>query len=418
MRDRFAATLRRDHRYLVLAASMLIFTVGSGGLFILVVNLKPIAEEFLWPRTVPSLAYSLQFFGSGVGGLAMGWWVDRSGIGWPALLGAVMIGSGAMLTSRVSAEWQLYALYGVMMGLLGMATLFAPLMANIVRWFEHRRGLAIGIVSSGQSLAGAIWPPIFRYFSETYGWRTTFFWFGVFALSVMLPLAVVLGRNPPPAPATPPRRSEAGTAGEEAAPPASSRFATGLSAAALQGTLCVAIIGCCIAMAMPGAHLVTYATDLEHSSARAAEMLSVLLATSLVTRIVGVGLLADRFGGLRALFIFSSAQAVTLAAMTAVEGLVGLYLVAALFGLGFGGVIPCYPVIVREYLPVGEIGRRTAVVILFGTIGMALGSWLGGFVFDLTGSYDVVWWLAVALGLAAALVHWPIDERSLRPAEA
>ncbi|MBI4183218.1 MAG: MFS transporter [Proteobacteria bacterium] len=410
---RLAPAVERNYRYVVLAASTLIFMVAAGSTLILVVNLKPIAEEFLWPRTVPSLAYSLQYMGSGIGGLLMGWWVDRAGMGRPALLGAVMIGTGAVLVAHVASQWQLYAVYGVMMGFLGLATMYSPLMANTVRWFERGRGMAVGIVSSGQSLAGAMWPPVFRYASETIGWRATFFWYGVFALASMIPLALLLRRRPPEPgafAAAPPGATLA-----EASVPAPAPDGLGLAPGQLQAGLSVAIVGCCVAMAMPTAHLVAYATDLGHPSARAAEMLSVLLAVSFFARALGVGLLVDRLGGLRALFAFSAAQAAALAMMAASDGLVALYLAAAAFGIGYGGVIPCYPVIVREFLPVREAGRRTAAVILFGAAGMALGGWMGGAIYDLAGTYRPAFVTGVAFNLANLALVAALIARSRRP---
>ena len=185
------------YRHLMLAASVLLFLVGMGSFFLLIVALKPMALDFGWPRTVPSLAFSLQFIGSGIGGIVMGFWMDRAGAGRPALLGAIMLGSGAMLASQIENQWQLYLIYGVMLGLLGQSTLFTPLMTNVTLWFRDRRGMALGIVASGQSLAGVLWPPLFRYFNDTVGWRETFFWYGLLALVTMLPLSLMLRRRAP-----------------------------------------------------------------------------------------------------------------------------------------------------------------------------------------------------------------------------
>lgn len=173
-------------RFIVLAASLLFIMIGTGSVYFLVVALKLISAEFDWPRAVPSIAYSLQYLGAGVGGIFMGYCLDRMGMGIPALLGASMIGAGAILTSIVSSPWELYLIYGVMMGLLGRSALFSPLMANITRWFDHKKSMAVGIVGSGQGLAGAIWPPVFQNFFDAIGWRQTSLWYGVFALATML----------------------------------------------------------------------------------------------------------------------------------------------------------------------------------------------------------------------------------------
>jgi len=384
------------YRYLVLFASFTMLAVGTGSVFALAISLKDIAATFGWPRTIPSLGYSLQFVGAGVGGVVMGHWLDRSGMSKPALIGATMIGSGAIAVSQIEAAWQLLSVYGLMMGLLGHATLFAPLLANVTRWFTRRRGMAIGVVASGQTIAGAIWPPILGHFNQTAGWREMFFWYGVFSLAVMLPLALVFRRRP----TAPGRGSDVGTSSstdetESGAP----KPALSVSPARLQAILCVAVVGCCIAMSMPLAHLFAHVTDLGHAPARAAEILAVMLAASTMGRAFGIGLLSERFGGLGALFLFSLLQASSLAMFIFTDGLVALYAVAAAFGLGYAGVIPCYALAIREHLPAAEGGRRTGTVLLFGTSGMAIGSAVGGSVFDLTGAYALAFIIGVAFNI-------------------
>src|SRR3546814_1930797 len=139
-----------------------------------------------WPRQVPSLAFAWSMIGSGIGALYLGRLSDRVGMGPIALLGAVMISGGAVLTSFVTEPWQLYLIFGVMIGLLGNATIFAPLMANTTRWFDRNRGLALGIVASGQSVGGTIWPPIASALDADIGWRETFLWFGLAAFLIKI----------------------------------------------------------------------------------------------------------------------------------------------------------------------------------------------------------------------------------------
>ena len=378
------------YRYLVLAASVLSLMVGQGALFLLVVSLKDIATTFNWPRVVPSLGYALQFVGAGLGGILMGHWLDRSGMAKPALIGAVMIGSGTLLASRIESPWHLYLIYGGMIGFLGQATLYSPLLANVMRWFNHRRGMAVGIVSSGQTLAGTVWPPIFSQFNLLFGWRETFVWYGAFALLAMLPMSLVFRREPPPledADDTPPDGSLQASRGVP------------LSPFAIQTLLGVAVVGCCVAMSLPLTHIVAYASDLGHAPAQAAGVLSVMLLTATACRMVGVGLLSDRYGGLFALFVFSSIQAATLLLFTVAQGLLALYLLAMAFGFGYAGVIPCYAVTIRDHLPAREAGRRTAMVILFGAIGMAIGSTLGGALYDMTGGYATAFLIGVAFNV-------------------
>ena len=335
-------------------------------------------------------------------------------MGKPAMLGAIMIGLGSIVAGMVTSQWELWATYGIMIGLLGNATMFAPLMANITRWFDHNRGMAVGLVASGQSLAGFLWPPIFEFGLAEVGWRDTFLYYGIAGIAVMVPLSLVLRRNPPPID----HLAQARTRGEHDRGAAIYR----LRPNSLVALLCCAIVGCCIAMSLPLAHLKIYATDIGIAPMRAASLLSVMLLASFIARALVAGILIGRFGSLKALFIFSALQAVMLTALPFTHGLMGLYVVAALFGFGYGGIGPCYPVVVREFLPERRAGRYTAIVIMFGTFGMALGGWLGGFGFDLTGNYRAAFLAGTGFNLAnLAIVGFLIGltrTPSLRPVPA
>ena len=371
-------------RFVVLFVSIFLVLCANGSLFVLVVGLKQIAFDFGWPRSVPSLAISCLFLGTGVGGIVMGYWFDRSGAGPVTGLGMSMIGVGALLASLFNAQWQLYAIYGVMMGLLGQAAVIGPLVVNVMRWFEHRRGFAVGLLAAGQGVAGTVWPPVFRYYNEDSGWRTTYLWFGVFVLLTALPLTAFLWRRLPGRTVhLEERERDRGSV----VPPTTARR-LGLSNAKLQAALCFAMFSCCVPMSVPLGHLIAHASDLGHPNVRAAEMLAVALFAATVVRLTGGTLVVDRFGGLAALLVFSVLQMAALLLYAVVEARLALYSVSVLFGMGYGGIAMCYPVIVREYLPAAESGRRLGLVLLFGAIGMALGGGLGGYLFDLTGSYS------------------------------
>ena len=397
---------------------------ANGGMFLLVVSLKQMAGDFDWPRTVPSLAYALFFAGTGVGGIAMGYWFDRSGAGPVTLLGLTMIGAGAVLVSSIDSRWQLYLVYGVMIGLLGYASIYGPLCINVMRWFEHRRGFAVGVVTAGEGIGGTVWPPVFRYLNETVGWRDTYLWFGVFVLVTALPLSVVLWRRMPARDAG--SRDEGGRIDDShAVAPATAKRAIGLSAFATQTAICLAIVGCCVSMAIPVAHLVAHASDLGHATARAAEMLAIALFISTVIRLVVGALVVDRFGGLVALLVFSAVQTAAMLFYAVVDGMLALYAVSALFGIGYGGINICYPVLVREHLPRAEAGRRLGVILLFGALGMALGGWLAGYIFDSTGSYTPAFLIGAAFNVANLIIVLGLINRtragggaSMRPAPA
>lgn len=392
-------------RSAVLVASLLFILVGTGSIYFIVVALKPISTEFGWSRTVPSIAYALSYFGAGIGGVFMGWWLDRRGMAMPAFLGGSMIGLGAILTSLVTSQWELFLIYGAMFGFFGRSALFAPLTVNITRWFEHNKSLAVGVVGSGQGLAGMLWPQAFHYLIVAVGWRQTALIYGLFALATMLPLALIL-RQKPPVPKPRPAAAQAFTG------PLSSPH----SHLAIQVSLSTAAIGCCVAMSLPLTHILSHVNDLSFDPARGAEVLSLMLACSVIASFFGVGFLGGRYGGLRTLLTFSTIQATLLATLAFVDSLPGLYVAAALFGFGYGGILPSYPLIVRELLPPAEAGRRTGLILLCAGMGMALGSWLGGYIFDLTGAYRSAFLIGVGfnLGNLAIIVSLIVQTRSRR----
>ena len=397
-----------SYRFVVLLVSIFLVLCANGSLFVLVVGLKQIALDFGWPRSVPSLAISCLFLGTGVGGIVMGYWFDRSGAGPVTGLGMSMIGVGALLASLVNAEWQLYAIYGVMMGLLGQAAVIGPLVVNVMRWFEHRRGFAVGLLAAGQGVAGTVWPPIFRYFNEAAGWRMTYLWFGAFVLFTALPLTALLWRRLPSRPVHPEGRERTDAMSKTRVP------RLGISNSKLQAALCLAMFSCCVPMSIPLGHLVSHASDLGHPTARAAEMLAVALFAATLVRLAGGALVVDRIGGLTALLVFSGIQAAALILYALADALLALYLVSVLFGAGYGGIAMCYPVIVREHLPAAESGRRLGLVLLFGAIGMALGGGLGGYLFDLTGTYSPAFLTGAAFNTLNLMVVFSLVSRRRR----
>src|SRR5436190_15564212 len=256
---------------------------------------------------------------------------------------------------------------------LGTIGTVGPIVSDMSHWFRKRRGIAIGIASCGNYAAGAIWPPIIQHFIEGYGWRTTHIGVGVFCLITMVPLALMLRR---PSPVEHVDLTGAGTA----------YGSLGLKPNTLQALLAIAGIACCVAMSMPQVHIVAYCADLGYGPARGAEMLSVMLGIGLIARVLS-GSIADRIGGLGALMIGSALQAFALLLYLGFNGLTSLYVVSGLFGLFQGGIIPMYAVIVREYFSPKEAGVRVGIALMFALFGMALGGWMSGAIFDLTGSY-------------------------------
>jgi MFS family permease len=377
--------------WIVATASLLLMAVGYGTPYVVIVAMKPIAAEMGWPRAVPSLANALAYVGAGTGGMLFGWVADRIGsTKIPCLVGAVMVGLGALVATH-GGEWQLYLSHGLMIGLFGNAAFFAPLMANVSRWFDRNRGSALALVSAGQQVAGAVWPPIFQLTIDAWGWRATLWYYGLFALATLVPLSLLMFK--PPAAATAQQAREV---------PASGTVG-GLPANLVQVLICVAIVCCCVAMALPMSHVVAFCSDLGFAPARGAEMLSLLLACAFISRIAW-GRLSDRIGGLWTVLYTSSCQALFLACYLAVDTLPGLYLVSAAFGLGFGGLVPSYALAIRELFPAREAGWRMGAVFLGGLGGMAIGTWLGGYTYDVAASYVPAILIGVAFNVLSLLL--------------
>ena len=371
-------------------ASLAIMGVGFAGLYCIVVALKPVAADLGTSRGGVSLAYAVLFTGFGLGGIIMGWWSDRIGTMWPVLTGSVAIGGGLILAAQATSLWQIVLAFGVLVGFFGMSTIMVPLVANITHWFDRRRGIATSIVISGSYLAGTMWPPLLQIGIEEIGWRATWTRAGIFCLLVMAPLSLLLRpRIVLPQASGPDGRRR--------------RRALGFTPTSMQCLLCTAGLGCCIAMATPQAHIVAHATDLGHSAARGAEMLSLVFLGGLVSRIV-YGWVSDRIGGLRTLVFGSLGQALTIALFIPVEGLVELYVVCILFGLSQGGIVPAYAIIVRRYFLAGEAGWRIGWIMLFTMLGMAFGGWLAGLLFDLTGTYTTAFAAAIVFNVANLLI--------------
>jgi MFS family permease len=313
--------------------------------------------------------------GFGLGGILMGRMSDRYGVMLPVLISAVCLGAGFVGAGASATLWQFSLAHGLLIGLLGCSATFAPLVADTSLWFSRHRGTAVGIVASGNYLAGAIWPPLLQHYFDTVGWRTTYMAIGVFCLVAILPLAFVLRRRPP-----------AQVVAASAPAQAFAARPLGYSPNTLLLFLSVAGVACCVAMSMPQVHIVAYCGDLGYGAARGAEMLALMLGFGIVSRLAS-GWISDRIGGLRTLLLGSALQGLALALFLPFEGLVSLYVVSALFGLFQGGLVPSYAIIIREYFSPREAGARLGIVLMATLFGMALGGWMSGVLFDLTGSY-------------------------------
>jgi MFS family permease len=376
-----------------LAASVTISALGGIGMWSIVVALPVVQLDLGVSRSEISFAYTTTMLGFCVGGAFMGRLVDTKGIVPAIVLSAVLLAAGFTAAGLAPSLGWYAAAQGLLIG-IGAAATFAPLVADISHWFEERRGMAVAIAASGNYLAGAVWPPLIELAMRDFGWRTTYFGAGALCLLTMVPLALTL-RRPPPFQA-------AERAGIAAAAP---RRSVGLRPNSLQALIGVAGLACCVAMSMPQVHIVAFCADLGYGVARGAEMLSLMLGFGIVSRVAS-GWVADRVGGVATMLLGSVLQTVALIFYTTSDALISLYVASALFGLFQGGLVPSYAIIVREYFPPKEAGVRIGIAMSSTIIGMALGGWMGGVLFDLTGSYRAAFLNGIAWNVANAAIGW------------
>jgi MFS family permease len=398
------------YAWLRLVASLAIMTIGGSGMYSISVVLPRIQQDFGVDRGAASLPYTLTMIGFGVGGVVMGRLADRFGVLLPVLIGAAGIGVGFVAAGLAPNLFVFNVAQGLFIGLLGTSATFAPLAADTSKWFDRRRGIALAICMSGNYVAGAVWPPVLQFCTEAWGWRATFVGVGVFCVLSMVPVALVFRRRPPP------QREEVVAAMASASAPVVAARPMGLNAGLVQFLLCVAGIACCVAMSMPQVHIVAYCSDLGFGAARGAEMLSLMLGLGVVSRLVS-GWISDRIGGLRTLLLGSILQGLALLLFLPYDGLVSLYVVSGLFGLFQGGIVPSYALIVRQHFPAKEAGGRVGTVLMATLLGMALGGWMSGAVFDWTGSYRAAFingigWNLLNIGIVCFLL-WH-STRSMR----
>ena len=396
-----------------LFASLLLMAVAGSTMYAAILVLEPVTAEFDTGRGAGSMPYTLFMVGFAFGGVIMGKLADRFGIVAPALLASLCLPAGLLFAARATELWHFSASLGVLCGLFGMAATFAPIASDISHWFTARRGFAVGIVISGTYVAGAIWPPVLQHFIDTYGWRATFHGLGNLTLITMLPLTALLYRP-----------AVVDHDGDLVAQGSGGRRSLALSTRSLQSLLCLAGVGCCAAMAMPQVHIVPFVIDLGFDARDGARMLALMLGCGVVSRLVS-GWLSDRIGGLKTLFVGSALQGLVIFGFLFADGLATLYVLAIAFGLSQGGIVPSYAIIVRTLFSAGEAGWRIGMTMMFTVGGMALGAWLAGALYDLTGDYTASILAAVGfnvlnLAIASLLIARdrvrPAAEAILRPA--
>jgi MFS family permease len=292
-----------------------------------------------------------------------------------------------MALSSVGTVWALYIGHGLLIGFLGNGAIYAPLMVYVSRWFDRRRGIALALISSGQYIAGMIWPSILEVGMKQFGWRPVMLGFGVVVLAI-LPLLILLR----PAPEPP-------TAGPAQAATRSGDHVLGLRPNVAMVLICVASFCCCVPMAIPASHLVAFCSDVGITPGHGAAMLSVMLACAFISRQFW-GAFADRFGGLRTVMTGSAFQMLAIGTFLLTQDELGLFAIAGAFGLGFSGIIPSYSMAIRDLYPSREASWRIPTVLMTAMSGMAFGSWFAGKLFDDFASYRLAFGSGVLFNMA------------------
>jgi MFS family permease len=383
-----AASIESRASWVAACVTLAILSISYGAPLLVVVGLKPIQEALDTDRSVVALAGALVWMGTGLGGIMMGWLADRIGIRSTVMIGAVMMAAGLAL-SAAGSVWALYVGHGLLIGLVGNGAIFAPLVIYVTRWFDRRRGSALALISSGQYIAGIVWPSVFERGIALYGWQTTMLTYSAVVIAIIMPLALLCLRPSP----------EAHALHALSPDPRKGAPVLGMPPNLALALICVAVFFCCIPMAVPNGHLVAFCSDLGIAPTHGAAMLSVLLACAFISRQFW-GMLADRVGGLLAVMAGSACQAVAIGAFLLTQNEVGLFAVSAAFGFGFSGIIPSYVVAIRELFPSSEAAWRVPAFFFLGMSGMAFGSWLAGELYDRFGFYAPAFAVGVVFNVA------------------
>jgi len=401
-----AAVLDGGYAWVMLGVGTVLVALNLGALSSLSVFLKPLSQEFGWPRGATALSYTAAAVVIGVAGVVWGRLADRYGTRPVVLVGAVAQPAALLLLAWLASLSQFYVLY-MALGGFGFAAVNVPIIANVGLWFARRKGLALGILSSGGPLGQALVAFLAAHVIDAYGWRTGYLTLAILYALLAVPLALLVRTPPLLAAGVPAARGP----GPDARPLSTPIVVAWLSAAA---------VFCCTTMAIPIVHTVSMLTDRGLPYTEAARVFVVIMGSGVLGRIL-LGRLTDRLGGLRSYLLASALQTTLVFWFIRVESLPLLYLLSALFGLGFSGVMTSVWVCVREMVPPRLAATSLAVVVMFAWFGMGFGGWHGGRVYDLTGGYAHAYLHAVVSGLGnlaiVGALYWRVSRvRARMPA--
>ena len=387
-----------DSRYswLRLAITLTIAIIGNIGMWVIIVILPAIQNEFNVDRGSASLPFTLTMIGFALGNYFIGKAADKFNISSVLFVSAIALCFLFILATQSNS----IIFLSLVQAIIGFwtATCFAPLISNISLWFSKRRGLAVALIASGNYFSGSIWPFLLQDVLNEQGWRSVYWVLAVAIILIMAPLSFALKPKISMEPISQTDKFLQNRPGS-----------IQLSGKNLQLLLGVAGLGCCVAMSMPQVHIVAFCVDLGFGDTVGGQMLSLMLMGGVVSRLIS-GVLADKIGGVKTLLLGSSLQCMALFLYLPFSDMTSLYIVSLIFGLSQGGIVPSYAVIVREYLPAKEAGARIGFVLMMTVCGMALGGWMSGWIYDLTGSYTTALWNGILwnfLNIAVVLTLLP-----------
>ncbi len=382
-----------------LAVTLLIAIFANTGMWAVITIMPALEIEFDTVRSTTSLPFTMNMLGFAVGNLLIGKLIDKYSVRFSVIIAAILSAIGYSFSSIVNDFTMLTALHFVLG--FGTAAGFGPLISDISHWFLRHRGIAVAIIASGNYLAGTLWPLFLSDILIEQGWRDAYQMLAILTLAAIIPLAFLLKREVPPS-----AHNLAGKLAKE-------KSATiNIPPRLLIGLLGVAGIACCVAMSMPQVHIVSYCVGLGFGPAVGVQMLSVMLFGGVISRIA-FGFIADKIGGIQTVLLGAVLQCIALVMYIPFDGKTSLYIVSLIFGLSQGGIVPSYAVIVREYLPPQSAGTSVGFVIMMTILGMALGGWMSGWVYDLTGSYRMAFINGIGWNALNLLIMAWILNRSL-----
>jgi MFS family permease len=381
------ATVEGGYGWVMVGVAFLLTALSFGILGSVGVFLKPLAEEFGWSRGGISFGYTAVTLATGAAGVLWGILADRIGARIPAMIAAIAMGAALLMMSQIDAVWEFYALHFAF-GAFGHGALMGPMYANVGLWFSRNAGLAIGIATAGGAVGQGVVPAIARWLIDSYGWDWAYATLGVGYMVIAFPLALTVRQAPND-------KARATSAMPTIANGSPFPLTPGTTVAWISG----GAIFCCACMAVPLVHLVPMLSDRGMAPQAAVTVLLVLMLAGGVGRLSG-GKLADWIGALPAYMVMSFGQTILVLGFPYVSSVFGTYVLAIVFGLFYSGVMSTFLVCVRMMVPPRMMAGAMSTALAFAWLGMGIGGWQGGLLFDLTGNYT---WSYTAAGLAGAI---------------